>query len=74
MDLGSVFKAKKSWETITRNHPKLAPFLDEVKRKEFTEGTEIAVAMRWPDGTEHKLGIRLQASDLEALANLKGLM
>ena len=73
MEIGAMLKAKKAWDTINRNHPKLAPFLANVKGKGVQEGMEIAVAVRWPDGTEHKAGVRLQASDIEALSGLKGL-
>ena len=42
--------------------------------KGFEEGQEIAVAVRYPDGTEFKTGIRVQESDLEMLELVKGLM
>lgn len=74
MDIGAIFKAKKAWATVTGNHPKLEPFIENVKNKGVAEGMEIAVAIRWPDGTEHKAGIRLKDSDIEALSSLKGLM
>ncbi|MDO4492722.1 MAG: hypothetical protein Q4C53_02415 [Clostridia bacterium] len=73
MNLGAMWKAKKSWDTVNRNHPKLAPFLEGIRAHGACEGMEIAVAVRYPDGTEYKTGIRLQQSDIEALAALKDL-
>ena len=61
------------------NHPKLPAFITGVKEKGAAEGMEIAVAVRYPDGTEQKAGVRVKASDLELLnylaekgKNLKG--
>ena len=41
--------------------------------KGFCEGQEIAVAIRYPDGSEFKTGIRVRAEDLALLEMLKGL-
>ena len=71
MDIGAMFKARESWAKFTANHPRVPAFLDSVRNKGFTEDQEIAIAVRYPDGTEFKTGIRVQKSDLEILDLLK---
>ena len=71
MDIGAMFKMKESWQKFSNNHPKVPGFLDNVRTKGFYEGQEIAIAVRYPDGTEYKTGIRLQKSDLELLDIVK---
>lgn len=72
-NIGAAFKAKKVWETVSNNHPKIEGFIQDMRSSGIVENMEIAVAVRYPDGTEHKAGIRLTASDIEALSSLKGL-
>lgn len=71
MDLSAMFKLKQSWAVFAGNHPKVPGFINELRQKGFCEGQEIAIAVRYPDGTQVKTGIRLQASDLELLNSLK---
>ena len=73
MDLTAVFKLKHVWDVFSGNHPKVPPFLNGVRSKGAQEGMEIAVAVRYPDGTEYKTGVRLTGSDLEALSTLGDL-
>ena len=70
MDFRAFFKLKQAWETFTTNHPKVPPFISGVQSKGAVEGMEIAVAVRYPDGTEYKTGVRLNASDMETLRGL----
>lgn len=71
MDIGAMFKAKDAWAKFTANHPKVPGFIDSVRSKGFVEGQEIAIAVRYPDGTEFKTGIRVQKSDLDLLDIVK---
>ena len=71
MDLGAMFKMKDAWQKFSNTHPKVPTFLDSVKNKGFVEGQEIAIAVRYPDGTEFKTGIRVQQSDLDLLNIIK---
>ncbi len=73
IDFGSVLKIKKNWSTFCGNHPRVEEFIGNIGNKGFCEGQEIAVAVRYPDGTEFKTGIRLQESDLEFLELLRSL-
>jgi len=74
MDFSQVFKLKQMWSGFIANHPKLNIFFAEIGGKRFEEGTEIAIAVKFPDGTVSKTGIRLTASDTEMLEALKRMM
>lgn len=69
-----LFALKNAKSRFEANHPKVKSFMDEVNAREIAAGTEIAVAVRYPDGTELKTGIRVQEGDLELLQMVKGLM
>jgi len=71
MDFGQIFRVKGMIDSFFNNHPKSKTFFDNVKFKGFCEGQEIAVAVRYPDGTEYKAGIRLTKEDLELFNTLK---
>ena len=73
MDFSQMMTLKGALDSISQAHPKLPGFIQGVRTKGFEEGQEIAVAVRYPDGTEYKCGIRVQASDLAALETLKSL-
>lgn len=68
-----LMKAKEAKATFMANHPKLEGFMDDVSSKGFCENQEIAIAVRYPDGTEYKTGIRVTESDLQLLNMLKNL-
>lgn len=73
MNLESMFRARQAWGVFKRNHPKVPVFMDAVQARGYCEGMEIAVAVRYPDGEEHKTGIRVTAEDMEMLGMLKTL-
>lgn len=76
-DFSSLMNIKNHWNVFKGNHPKVDEFRRSVGSKGFCEGQEIAVAVRYPDGTEYKTGIRLRQSDLafiEAIRNITGSM
>ena len=73
MNLESMFKARQAWSEFKRNHPKVPVFMDNVQNKGYCEDMEIAIAVRYLDGTEYKTGIRVKPSDLEMLNMLKTL-
>jgi len=73
MDFGALLKLKQAWSIFSANHPKVGPFINQVSSKGFCENQEIAIAIRYPDGTEYKTGVRLQESDLQLLNTIKDL-
>ncbi len=73
LDFGAMLRLRGAWQRFNENHPRAVEFGNEVYEKGFCEGQEIAVAVRYPDGTEFKTGIRVQESDLELLEIVKSL-
>ncbi len=73
MNLEQMFRARQAWSTFKRNHPKVPAFIDAVEKKDFCEGMEIAIAVRYPDGEEHKAGIRVTAEDMELLEMVRAM-
>lgn len=73
LDFGAMLKLRGAWQRFNENHPKAVAFGKDVNAKGFEEGQEIAIAVRYPDGTEYKTGIRVQESDLELLEIVKSL-
>lgn len=73
MDFSALMGIKAQIDNFKYNHPKVSEFTNNVRSKGFCEGQEIAIAVRYPDGTEFKTGIRVQASDLEFLRTLSQL-
>ncbi|MCQ2555307.1 MAG: hypothetical protein MJ171_06615 [Clostridia bacterium] len=73
IDFGAIGKIKQNWAVFNRNHPKVQDFISGVGSKGFEEGQEVAIAIRYPDGTEFKTGIRVQKDDLDFLETIKKL-
>jgi len=72
-DLGAIMRIKNDFTVLMGNHPKLSTFFADLGNKGYCEGQEIAIAIRYPDGTEIKTGIRLQQSDINVFNDLKAL-
>lgn len=72
-DIGAVTRIKSDWQAFLGNHPKIGLFINNIRQKGSCSGQEIAIAIRYPDGTEFKTGIRLTDSDLNLLHDIAGL-
>lgn len=73
MGIPNPFALKDAWSKFSATHPRVPGFINDVKNKGFIEGQEIAIAIRYPDGTEYKTGIKVRAEDLALLDILKSL-
>ena len=73
LNLSALGKIKNEWNGFKYRHPKINDFLYCLKGKDIVEGQEIAIAIRYPDGSEVKTGIRLNKDDLEFLETVKNL-
>ena len=69
----AIFKAKKSWDTFCRNHPRCPAFLQAVQASGIQEGTVIEVTVTTPEGKNMTTNVRITASDLQAFEELKGI-
>lgn len=63
-----------SKEKFMANHPQVQPFLDNVNSRQPEVGQEVAIAVRYPDGTEYKTGIRVTEGDLDLLNSIRQLL
>lgn len=73
MDMKAMMKAKQAWDTFVQNHPKFPTFVNAVRQKQITEGTEIRVEITYPDGQEMKMALKVKQSDLEMMEMLKSM-
>jgi len=73
MDFGAIMQLQNLWRNFQAQHPRVPAFLSGVQSKGFCEGQEIAIAVRYPDGTEYKTGIRVTQEDLAMLNTLRNL-
>ncbi len=73
MNPTAIFKAKKSWETFCRNHPRFPAFLQAVQSAGIQEGMIIEVSVMTPDGRKMTTNVKLTDTDLQAFNDLKGL-
>ena len=69
----ALLKMKKSWDTFTGNHPRFPAFLQAVQNTGIKEGTIIEVTITTPEGKSMTTNVRIQASDLQAFEDIKGL-
>lgn len=74
MDISQMLKAKQAWSRFNSNHPKFLPFIDAVKGKGITEDCIITMEIKYPDGNTMKTNLKVQESDVEALALATSLM
>ena len=68
-----LLKGKQTWESFCQNHPQFPAFLQDVKAKGIVEGTDVTIAVTYPDGQTKKAGLHIKPSDLELLRMLQEL-
>ena len=49
-----LLKGKQAWESFCQNHPQFPAFLQDVKAKGIVEGTDVTIAVTYPDGQTKK--------------------
>ena len=74
MNISAIFKIKDNLSVFKQNHPKFVPEMKKVFDKGFCGEQEIAIAVRYPDGTEIKTGVKVKESDLPFLYSVKELL
>jgi hypothetical protein len=73
MNPAALFKIKSDWETFTRNHPKFPMFLSALGNTPIPEGSVIEINVTTPEGKNMCTNVKLTASDLEMIKNLKNM-
>ena len=67
-----TFNSAKS--KFLANHPNVEPFIDRLNARNPEVGQEVAIAVRYPDGTEYKTGVRITEDDMQLLELLRELL
>lgn len=73
MDIMKLMKIKGAWEKFQSNHPKFTPFINAVSQNGITEGTIMELTVTTPDGKTLSTNIKVQASDLELMEQIKAM-
>lgn len=66
-----LLQLKGAWEQFQRNHPKFPMFLQAVSNDALTEGTVIEFNVTTPEGKNYCSNLRLTASDMELIEQIK---
>lgn len=69
----SIMKLMSAKNQFVSNHPKFAAFLQTIFATPLEEGTIIEITVTKPDQTPITSNLKIQASDLELLQELKEL-
>lgn len=72
-NISAMMKIRSAWAKFASNHPKFAAFLNEVGRSGAPEGTILEIHMEYPDGRRISSNMRITASDIELIEELKQL-
>ena len=70
---GNIMKLMSSYGTFSKNHPKFAAFLNAVVSRGVDEGAVIEITITNPGEVPMTTNMRVQASDLELLDELKNM-
>ena len=68
-----IFKIQNSWNQFKRNHPKFPLFVDAVSKEGISEDTMIEIKVTTADGKTYDSNLKLLASDIELINDLKNL-
>lgn len=68
-----IFRIKSMWDEFAGNHPKLPHFFRAVVSQPIEEGTVIEMIIKRPNGDSIASNVKLTASDLALIDQLKEL-
>lgn len=71
MNPAMIFKIKGMWDEFAGNHPKFPRFLKAAVSQPMEEGTIVELAIRHPNGDTIASNVKLTASDIELIGQLK---
>ena len=74
LNFQSLLTFNSAKNKLLANHPTVQPFIDNLNSRDPEPGQEVAIAVRYPDGTEYKTGVKVTEDDLQLLSLLKELL
>ncbi len=74
MNPSILFKMKKAKDQFVENHPKFPLFLKKVGNTALIEGSVVEITVTTPTGETISSNVKLKASDMELIQQLKELL
>ncbi|MBQ9065926.1 MAG: hypothetical protein IJ133_00160 [Clostridia bacterium] len=72
LDFSALAKGQQAWNTFKANHPNFPKFLKYVADRGVTEGTEVVITIKYPDGQNVNSSIKVKPDDVALFESLKG--
>ncbi len=72
-NMGQMFKVMSAWSKFKSNHPKFPAFLSAIRKRGLKENMVIEVIITNPDGEKIETSLKLSASDIELLNELRSM-
>lgn len=70
----AIFQMMNLWNKFQQNHPKFPKFMTAVYQNGIKEGSIIEINVTTPDGQSLNSNLKITASDMELIQELKGLV
>ena len=74
MNISALFKIKDHLKVFKDNHPDFVPEAKKVCAKGFCEDQEVSITVKYPDGTEIEMGVKVKETDLPFFNAVKELL
>ena len=74
MNLMNIMQVKEAWNVFKSNHPKFPLFLKAASENAIKEGSMIEIQVTSPEGKTLTTNLKLKASDLELMEQLKNIV
>ena len=74
MNMSALFKIKDHLKVFKGNHPDFVPEAKKVFAKGFCEDQEVAITVKYPDGTQIDMAVKVKDTDLPFFNSVKELL
>ncbi len=74
MNISALFKIKDHLKVFKGNHPDFVPEAKKVFAKGFCEDQEVAITVKYPDGTQIDMAVKVKDTDLPFFNSVKELL
>ncbi len=70
-DFSALAKGKQAWEQFKLNHPRFPDFLKDIANRGVTEGTNVEIAVTYPNGQKIRTNVKVKSGDVELFQSMK---
>lgn len=74
VDFSALAKGKQAWDAFKRNHPKFPEFLKYIGNRGVSEGTEIDITVKYPNGQNVNSSIKVKPEDVQLFNSMKDML